>query len=61
MDLDGKGENGWSAEAMFRENRERYNVTTTFKSNLEGYTLQLKGDTNSKEYRWAQHLSISPV
>jgi len=52
MRLGGQGENGWSAEAMFRQNKELYNVGTTYKSNLEGYTLQLKGDANSEEYRY---------
>ncbi len=45
------GENGWSAEDMFRQNRDKYNVGTSYKPTLEGYTVQLKGDPNSEEFR----------
>jgi hypothetical protein len=43
--------NGWAPEDMFAINEREYNVTTTFKSNLEGYTHQLKLDRESQEYR----------
>ncbi len=46
------GANGWEAEDMFKANEEKYGVQTTFKDNLEGYTVQLSNqDRNSEEYR----------
>ena len=51
LDLDGAGEsNGWKAEDMFKAN-EAYGVTSTFKDNLEGYTLQISTDKDSDLYR----------
>ena len=47
----GDGENGWRAEEMFEKNRVLYNVGTSFKSNLEGYTVPLNRDSNSEEYK----------
>jgi len=50
--LGSRGENGWRAEDMFKQNRELYNVGSTYKSNLEGYTLQLnRSEMNSQEYK----------
>ena len=43
--------NGWRAEDMFKANEETYGVQSTYKSNLEGYTLQLSADKTSSEYR----------
>lgn len=43
--------NGWAPEDMFAINEREYGVQTTFKSNLEGYTIQLNTDRNSQEYR----------
>ncbi len=45
------GENGWKAEEMFEKNRTLYNVGSTYKANLEGYTTQLSKDNESEEYR----------
>ena len=44
------GANGWSPEEMFRKNERDYGVTSTFKENLEGYTVQLDSK-NSAEFR----------
>ena len=45
------GSNGWSAEEMFRKNEDKYGVQTSYKENMEGYTVQLKQDKSSEEYR----------
>ncbi len=50
VDLGLGSDAGWRPEDMFRSNEAKYGVQSTFKSNLEGYTLQLK-DTNTAEYR----------
>ncbi len=49
MQLD-KTENGWKAEDMFMVNKRDYDVGSTYKDNLEGYTTQLK-EKESDEYR----------
>ena len=41
---------GWDPDEMFRQNEAKYGVQSSFKENLEGYTIQLK-DTNTAEYR----------
>ena len=47
------GSNGWSADDMFRMNEKKYGVQTSYKENMEGYTVQLKEqDTSSEEYRY---------
>lgn len=51
LDLNSGGANGWSAAEMFQVNTSRFNVETTYKDNLEGYTVQLSKDKSSKEYR----------
>ena len=52
LDLDQtSAANGWNPEDMFRANEENYGVHSTYKSNLEGYTVQLKTDKNSEDYR----------
>ena len=45
--------NGWKPEDMFAINEREYGVQSTYKSNLEGYTIQLDSNRNSKEYRCA--------
>ena len=45
------GENGWNAEEMFKRNEAQYGVTSTYKANLEGYTMQLTADKDSDEYK----------
>ena len=55
LDLDsgtGNEANGWNAEDMFKANEETYGVTSTYKSNLEGYTHQLETDRDSAKYRY---------
>lgn len=51
LELDEKEANGWNAEDMFKANEETYGVTSSFKSNLEGYTTQINADKNSDKYR----------
>ena len=52
LDLDGASEsNGWRAEDMFKANEDQYGVTSSFKSNLDGYTMQLSTDRDSDKYR----------
>ena len=51
LDLDTNESNGWRAEDMFKANEQNYGVHSTYKSNLEGYTMQLKTDKDSAEYR----------
>ena len=52
LDLGGASEsNGWRAEDMFKANEDQYGVTSSFKDNLEGYTLQLSTDRDSDKYR----------
>ena len=52
LELDGASEsNGWEAEDMFKANEDQYGVTSSFKSNLEGYTFQLNTDKDSDKYR----------
>ena len=44
--------NGWKAEDMFKANRSKFGVETSYKDNLEGYTTQLSKDrANSADYR----------
>lgn len=45
------GANGWNALEMFEENERKYGVQSTYKQNLEGYTVQLSADKNSEEYK----------
>ena len=46
------GSNGWSANEMFKMNETKYGVQTSYKENMEGYTVQLKQqDKTSEEYR----------
>ena len=46
------GSNGWSANEMFKMNETKYGVQTSYKENMEGYTVQLKQqDKSSEEYR----------
>lgn len=46
------GSNGWSAADMFLMNEKKYGVQTSYKENMEGYTIQLKHeDKSSDEYR----------
>ena len=48
-----EGSNGWSADDMFRMNEKKYGVQTSYKENMEGYTVQLKEqDKSSDEYRY---------
>ena len=52
LDLGGASESdGWRAEDMFKANEDQYGVTSSFKDNLEGYTLQLSTDRDSDKYR----------
>ena len=52
LDLGGDSEsNGWRAEDMFKANEDLRGVTSSFKDNLEGYTLQLSTDRDSDKYR----------
>ena len=44
--------NGWAPEDMFATNEREYGVQTTFKENLEGYTVPLNTDRTSEEYRY---------
>ena len=44
--------NGWAPEDMFATNEREYGVQTTFKENLEGYTVPLNTDKSSEEYRY---------
>ncbi len=37
---------------MFAYNERNYGVQSTYKANLEGYTIQLNPDRNSEEYRY---------
>ena len=47
------GSNGWRAEDMFSMNEKKYGVQTSYKENLEGYTVQLKqSEKSSDEYRY---------
>ncbi len=46
----GSDENGWSAQDMFKQNKALYNVESTYKASLEGYTTQLSKE-NTDEYR----------
>ena len=41
----------WSVEEMFKVNEQTYGVHSTYKPNLEGYTVALKTDPNSEEFR----------
>ena len=57
LDLDGGfgggGEsNGWNAEDMFKANEQNLGVTSSYKSNLEGYTQQIEMDKDSAKYRY---------
>lgn len=36
---------------MFKSNEQKYGVQSTYKPNLEGYTVQLKTAPNSEEFR----------
>ena len=36
---------------MFKSNEQKYGVQSTYKPNLEGYTVALKTDQNSEEFR----------
>ena len=48
-----EGSNGWRADDMFRMNEKKYGVQTSYKENMEGYTVQLKEhDKSSEEYRY---------
>ena len=50
------GSNGWSAADMFSMNEKKYGVQTSYKENLEGYTVQLKqSEKSSDEYRYLKH------
>ena len=47
------GSNGWNADEMFLLNEKKYGVQTSYKENMEGYTIQLKQqDKSSDEYRY---------
>ena len=49
------GSNGWSADDMFLMNEKYYGVQTSYKDNLEGYTIQLnKDEKSSQEYRYVK-------
>ena len=39
LDLNSGGANGWSASEMFKMNATKFQVESTFKDNLEGYTV----------------------
>ena len=53
------GSNGWNAEDMFLMNEKKYGVQTSYKENMEGYTIQLKQeDKSTEEYRYAKHLQF---
>jgi len=55
--LEGDGSNGWSADDMFLMNEKKYGVQTSYKENMEGYTIQLKhDDKSSDEYRYARQI-----
>jgi hypothetical protein len=41
---------GWAPEDMFAHNASKHGYKTSFSSNLEGYTVQLKVE-DSEEYR----------
>ena len=46
------GSNGWSPDDTFLMNEKKYGVQTSYKENVEGYTMQLKQEDNSSgEYR----------
>ena len=42
---------GWDPEDMFKTNEQNYGVRSTYKPNMEGYTMQLSTDKNSIAYR----------
>ncbi|XP_022239407.1 ataxin-2-like protein [Limulus polyphemus] len=42
--------NGWDANEMFRTNAEKYGVTSTYDSTLQGYTVPLERK-NTEEYK----------
>ena len=53
------GSNGWSADDMFLLNEKKYGVQTSYKENMEGYTIQLKhDDKSSDEYRYVRLLKF---
>ena len=56
MNFTGDG-NGWAPEEMFEINEKVHGVQSTFKENLEGYTIQLNKDKNSQEYRFVGNSS----
>ena len=54
------GSNGWSADDMFLMNEKKYGVQTSYKENMEGYTIQRnKDDKSSQEYRYIKQWCIS--
>ena len=43
---------GWKAEDMFKQNKSKFGVESSYKGNLEGYTTQLSmGRGNMADYR----------
>ena len=49
--LDAGESSGWSAKDMFKTNEQNYGLQSTYKPNLEGYTVQLQTDKGSETYR----------
>lgn len=47
----GSSERGWSADEMFNVNASKFHVESSFKEDLEGYTVPLNKDRKSKEFR----------
>lgn len=50
LELDTQGSNGWDANEMFSLNEKEHGIKTTFKDNLESYTVQID-KSNADDYK----------
>jgi ataxin 2/2L len=50
LELDTQGANGWDANEMFSLNEKEHGIKTTFKDNLESYTVQID-KSNADDYK----------